>query len=794
MSPFRICTLLFAVGIILVNKLQISPLVIPFVGGSGFFFIFIFVASSLLLPQRFISLHSLRQSSLLYATSLCCGGFVYAVHMHVTPTDIARSAPRDSPFTVAGEITSISLHDSRTTLHLNAHKIYVDSQNTRVRGTLLVQMPLTPDSLAPGMHVLLKGKAKPPYGKRNPGDFDYRSFLAQSRIHLVLDADQWVPLDLALPLSSRLRRLLYLARTYVVQTMHDAVPAAPTRALLQALILGDQSQISNTTVTRFREAGLSHLLAVSGLHVLCVGLMLYALLRPLCLRLRMRWLTMEYVRVVSTLLLMLTYLSLTDFKPAVFRATVMTSIFIIAPLVQRPSASLNTLFVAAFILLVINPVYLIKPGFQLSFAAVASIIHFYPRLPMPTIRSRAWGPPTRYLVSSFYVSFTALIGTLPISLYHFEVASPGGLLLNIAAIPATTGVLISGLFLLVCAPLNSDIGALFGDSADVFARLLLFIVEQGSAHAPTMSLSYWPNLDTFCILSGAVVGLISLLNVRICWPNACLLGLFLLYVQWMPILKGSHHPRLEVLFFDVGHGDAALVTFPNGRHLLVDTGDTPWNPDRLILVEHFRRYRIGCIDAVVVTHPDRDHVGGLQSLVEHHCIHTIYTNGDNRFSNVLPKSSPAKNLSAGDTLALDPRVAVRVLAPPRSLVNKSNSNDGSIILMIDYGATRFLFLGDAEQTAETYLVEHVPDMLPSQVVKVGHHGSRTSSTPPLVQHVAAHTAPYALISSGPETRYGLPDEEVIRRWRAHNAHIHNTAESGALWLSSNGRSVVEIQE
>ncbi|MBX2819014.1 MAG: MBL fold metallo-hydrolase, partial [Rhodothermaceae bacterium] len=206
-----------------------------------------------------------------------------------------------------------------------------------------------------------------------------------------------------------------------------------------------------------------------------------------------------------------------------------------------------------------------------------------------------------------------------------------------------------------------------------------------------------------------------------------------------------------------------------------------------VIATHLNRYQIDCIDAVLLTHPDQDHVGGLQQLLDKHCIHTIYTSGDQRFK--IEERNLHRTLTAGDHIDLDTSVVLRVLSPTPNLINHTNSNEGSLVLLIEYGRIQFLFMGDAEQEAEHQLVTNFPEVLSSEVIKVGHHGSQTSSSRSFVQHATSKDIQYAVISTGPQTRYGLPDEHIVERWLATGAIVHNTATSGALWLYSDGRSI-----
>ena len=791
MPSLKLAVLFFAAGIVLMNRLQISSSVIPFLCVSGFICIFIFACSVFFQRPRFISLYTLRQSCVLFLASTISGSCAYLAHCDLSARHVSVVAPYEIPLVVAGEIVSVSDKRSSAELILDTHRLYVDTLRNRITGRVLVRIPERDPTHIPGTHVLVSGQMAQIPNLRNPGDFDYRSYLAQQQIHSILEAKRWVEISATRPFRSIVRKRISLIRSAIAATLVDATHNEQTLALLQALLLGNQAPIASPVITAFRQSGLSHLLAVSGLHVLCIGLILYTILRPFCLRLGMTWFAMEITRVCLTLKILLGYLCLTHFKPAVFRATVMTGIFIIAPLFQRPATPIRNLYIAAFVLLMCNPQYVFQPGFQLSFAAVSSILYVYPRLPsLHVVKGSSQGV-IQHVESSIKVSVAAMIGTAPLTLYHFHMASAGGLFLNIIAIPATTGLLVSGCLILVTAPFHSGIALFFGSAAEFFSHVLLFSATKGAYLLPSFTLPPSPRLSLLLGIGGLVIFLITSFSVQLKWSVLCLLLSLVISLQWVPIFNGSHHPRLDVLFFDVGHGDAALITLPNDRRLLIDTGNTPHNSESGILINHMKRYQIECLDAVVLTHPDRDHTGGLKSLLEHHCVRSVYSSEDHRYEWPQHLSYEHTTLIAGDTLVLDPAVAIRVLSPPPALVNMQNRNNGSLVLSIEYGTTRFLFSGDAEETAEHFLVAHYPRLLTSEVVKVGHHGSSTSSTPSFVHH-AAHPAQLAVISTGPHSQYGLPDEEVIHRWITQGATIHNTATSGALWVASDGDKIFTI--
>ena len=196
-----------------------------------------------------------------------------------------------------------------------------------------------------------------------------------------------------------------------------------------------------------------------------------------------------------------------------------------------------------------------------------------------------------------------------------------------------------------------------------------------------------------------------------------------------------------------------------------------------------------------MTHADADHIGGAATVLRAIPVRRLVVNGargeSNLWAEVLAVADslgvPIQTASAGDTLGLDPAVRIRVLGPSGPM---SSPNDASIVLGIEHGRTRWLLTGDAEVAGEAALVARYASSLDADVVKVGHHGSRTSSTPELV--AAVGRPEIAVVSVARRNRYGLPDEEPLARWTATGAEVLQTSDQGAVWLRSDGETVRRV--
>jgi competence protein ComEC len=756
--------------------------------------------------NRIVSLSPLFETAGALIVVFAVGAAVRTAGILVPATHIVHQIDRETdPALVEGRVVDVpGFHASTVRFTLDVSHISRASGRAEVSGRIAVSVAASetqPERLRIGDVVQVHGMLEALPERRNPADFDYGSYLRRrgimGRMHLRNMAD----LTLLGHSCQGIECPVAGARSWISGQMPELFPSHTARVVLAALILGDRSGIDEASRGRFARTGLMHLLAVSGLHVLLVGMVLYALLRPMLVRSRLAWRPMELARSLITMCVLLFYMLLTGSGAPVVRAVVMAGLMMGRVLLQRNAPPLNTLGVAAIVLLLFRPEQLFEAGFQLSFSAVAGIVRLNPVL-MSAIPEK-WLRPAgaRYVAGTTTVSLAATLGTAPVLLHHFGYVATGGLVLNLAAIPITTLALGGGLVAVILAAPAPAMAKTFGAAADLMTRLLDSVAAAGDAAfswavIPLRIGDVWGILA----LSAMIVALAVAPQAQRRWRFLALSVFFAAAGLLTNAMRGDYRPTLDVLFLDVGQGDAALITLPNGRTLLIDAGPKTMYTDAgdRVILPHLDRFGIDRLDAVVITHPHSDHLGGLPVMLRNVPISRVVDNGRHYESALFATTLhlldsldvPRQSVLAGDTLQLDPSTRIHILGPPRDRP-ELDENDASVVLRIVFGRTSFLFLGDAERRGEQHLVESFPDLLRSDVVKVGHHGSRTSSTQPLLNLLKSEgdAAVVPVISVAQRNSFGLPNEEVVVRWADAGTPLWLTSGGGALWLRSDGTQI-----
>ncbi len=691
------------------------------------------------------------------------------------------------PLIVRGTILSPVVKGGKTDrVIIKTRKVYMNGKWEVKTGSLYLSFPCSNRIFYPGDQVEFVSKLKPVIGFKNNGVFNIEEYLHRKKIW----AKAWIGNPQKIRRLKRTQNYLYRLSEDIREKLRRYISLRFTKkeeaCLLKALIVGDSKEIPRGMRDMFQKIGLSHILAISGLHIGLIFTMVFF---------TSRWLLSLSERIILSinifklsflisLLFSIFYLYVSGTPISAIRASLILLFFAIGIFLNRETDLINLLSGVALTILIYHPNAIFQLSFQLSFLAIFFIFMFilkYKELAYSLSKA------PRYLLLSLIASLGAVLGTAPIVATHFHRISWIGIFLNIIFIPFFGIIfmpllIIMSIFSLISFSLADIVAYIFHPILKQFLFTLKYI-----SNIP--GISFWSfELNSFEIFLYYTILLSFLLAQYI--PKAkyifTILLLFLSMDTGYWIRERYFHPNLTINFIDVGQGSSILIEFPGDKTMLIDGGGI-WNLDydigRHVIAPYLWHKKITQIDILVLTHPNRDHWGGLPFVANLFHPGEFWTTGgisnNNRFINmiymlarkdtkfVLPPMIPFQYEING--------VKITWLYPlEKDIYRFKAQNERSIILSLKYRYHRILLTSDISYKIERYLIRNsrIQDY---DILLCPHHGSKYATSWNFLKKIDPKIA---IISCGRFNPFGHPHRSVLNRIKRLGIKLLRTDLSG----------------
>ena len=674
-----------------------------------------------------------------------------------------------------------------------------------------------------GDKIFITGEFQEPQGMRNEGGFNYKEYLKSLNIYGSVKAKN-------IKVIEQNKGNIFMNFTYKIsdeiKENIEEFMGEKYSGLLLGLLLGDSSKIDENIEENFKITSLTHILAVSGAQVSYIIAAMYSLLK--------RKIGIQKTRVVIIASLIF-YMTLTGFSPSIVRAGIMGIILMISGLVFRKNDIINSIAISLFFMLVYNPFLLENVGLQLSYLGTIGIIGFNKTIILILkniqIRNRKWKYKINrkliLLISKIKeilaVTMSASLAVVPVMIYHFNLFGTYFLITNLLASIIIGPITLLGTLLVIISFISINIAKVLSYILKFLIDILLFIssfskLPISKIYIPTPTITFIIIIYLSLIISLFIYKVFHERN-----PNTTILRVRNLLALVKYKFKQNRDdvikkiiiisiiislcmifiPRdLQINFVDVGQGDSTFIITPKNKTILIDGGGSntgSFDVGENTLLPYVLDKGYNKIDFMIISHFDSDHVGGLLTILEEIKVEKILiakqeeqSENYKRFLNIVKeKNIPVIIGKEGDKINIEKDLYLDILFPESEQIEENMINNNSLVFNMHYNNFSMLFTGDIEEIAEKRIIEITnKSRLKADIIKVPHHGSKTSSTRELLEIVLPKIA---LIGVGKDNLFGHPSSETIDKLDELEIKTYRTDINGEIMINVNKSGIRRIR-
>ena len=631
-----------------------------------------------------------------------------------------KTTYKENDSTFEGNILSIKKYDTKTTL------IIKEKNKTE---KILVNYYEKIDKINLGDKVKIKGTLKLPSKNTVPNLFNYRTYLNNNNIYYILTASE----------ITKIKNNTKIL-THYKNKLQKYINRKKAHTYLNIFILSNKNDLDKEVLNSYQVNGLSHLFSISGMHI--------TLLLGTILKLLDKVSYNRYYKYVLLIIILIIYMYLTDFTPSILRSGIMFILLTLNKLFNFKIKTKNIIMLTFIIIVLINPYYIYNLGFQLSY-----LISFYLIIFAHIINKHK-----NYFKKLFVTSLISFLVSFPIIISNYYQVNLLSILINLLFVPIISYIVLPLAFITLILPTDS------------FLILTMDILEGISLSLTNINylLLELPKPSIYLIIIYYATITLLLINTK------CFISL--LTTIFIHKISINFNPNMEILFLDVSQGDSILLHYPHNKYnILIDTGGNyNYEISKKIIIPYLKSKGINKIDYLILTHGDYDHMGESINLIENFKVEKVifncgpYNDLEKELIKVLEKKK-IKYYSCIKELNIDDNKL-------NFLQTKEydNENDNSNVIYTELSGYKFMFMGDSGIEKEKDILDkyNISDI---DVLKVGHHGSKTSSDKKFIDEIKPK---YSIISVGKNNRYGHPNKEVLDT--LNDSKIYRTDQDGSI--------------